>query len=883
MTLSLGTRLGPYEILSPLGAGGMGEVYRARDTRLDRTVAIKVLPAELAQNPERRARFEREARAVSALNHPHICTLHDIGREDGVDYLVLEYLEGETLADRLSKGALPLEQALRLGAQIAEALDKAHRAGIVHRDVKPGNVMLTKSGAKLLDFGLARVEKPIATDGGLSTLPTQAKPLTEEGSLLGTFQYMAPEQLEGKKGDPRTDIFALGSVVYEMVTGRRAFEGKSPASLIGAILKDEPQPIATIQPMAPPALERLVRRCLAKDPDERWQTAADLAAEVKWIAEEGSRTSATAEPSRPRPLARFLPWLLAAAALLAAAWALSVRSAPDTAALPVKQLDVVFPTDIEPVPNFDSGFALSPDGRIVATTGMKTVARSLFVRRLESAEVLEITQSGGVVGAAFSPDSTKIALLGTNAGVTSVSLVDRQRTAVASNTDQYGGLAWGEAGIVFVRNGALWIAPTGGGEPRSLTTLDAARHEVLHAGPLFLPGGRTVLFSSLTTDSGTERIEAVSIDGGPRSVVVERATTPVWSPTGHLLFARDGAVLATAFDEKAVQTHGIATTVLAPGLVGSSNSGALGLRLASDGTLLFMPRDFHQQRLVSVARDGSALILDLPHGTYLNPRLSPDGRRVMVETEFTHLEALNLERGTRAQLTAAAPVTGWCVWNRDGSRVVYRRNPSLFWMSADGSDQEGEVKGAVVNDYPTGPGPDPDSVIVGRIQHETAGDVFLLSLSGAFVPRPLVLSRAYEGGAQLSPDGRWLAYASDESGRFEIHVRRFPELDRQWHVSEGGGTQPRWSPTGREIYYRGGPSLTAVPFDGRGSEPVMGKPQALFRDEYDKGMGVTIANYNVTAEGRFLMLRRDAQGGHLRIILNWTEELKRELAKAGVP
>jgi hypothetical protein len=241
---------------------------------------------------------------------------------------------------------------------------------------------------------------------------------------------------------------------------------------------------------------------------------------------------------------------------------------------------------------------------------------------------------------------------------------------------------------------------------------------------------------------------------------------------------------------------------------------------------------------------------------------------------------VNLKRGTRAPLTTAAPGTGFCVWNRDGSRIVYRRFNSPFWMSADGSGQQGEVKGAVTIDYPSAPGPDPDSVLVTRVQPETAGDVFLLSLSRAFAPRPLLSSRAYEGGAQLSPDGRWLAYASNESGQFEIHVRRFPELDRQWQVSEGGGTQPRWSATGREIYYRGGPTLTAVPFDGRAEEPVMGKPQALFRDEYDLGLGATLANYDVTPEGRFLMLRRDAQGGHLRIILNWTEELKRKLVKA---
>jgi Tol biopolymer transport system component len=541
--------------------------------------------------------------------------------------------------------------------------------------------------------------------------------------------------------------------------------------------------------------------------------------------------------------------------------------------------DVVFPADIEPIPALENGFAISPDGRLVAMAGVKGGSRFQYVRRLENAETLELPVSG-VGGAAFSPDSTRLAFLASNR-VVSFTLADRQQTVVTENADLAGGIAWGEAGIVFARNRALWIAPTGGGAARALTTLDAARREVLHFGQVLLPGARFVLFSSLTNEPGAERIEAVPVAGGPRSVVVERATTPVWSPTGHLLFARDGAVLAVDLDESNARARGAAQPVMAAGLLGTSVSGSLGLRLAANGSLLFLPQDFHAQRVISVARDGSAVALGLPRARYMNPRVSPDGRRVLVSRDGLQLEAWNLERGTLARLTTPAPGTNFPVWSRDGSRVVYRRFNSPSWTSADGSGRQGEVAGALTNDYPTAAGPDSDSVLVNRIQPETVGDVLLLSMSGAFEPRPLIATRAYEGGAQLSPDGRWLVYASAESGQSEIQVRRYPALDRQWPVSEGGGFQPRWSASGREIYYRGGPTLTAVSFDGSRSEPVIGKPTALFRDEYDLGQGITIANYDVTPDGRFLMLRRDVQGGHLRIVLNWTEELKQILAQGG--
>ncbi|MGH9364885.1 MAG: protein kinase domain-containing protein, partial [Thermoanaerobaculia bacterium] len=841
-------------------------------------VAIKVLPEAFAADAERLARFRREAHVLASLNHPHIAAIYGLEESGGVEALVLELVEGETLAEKLAKGPLPVDESLEIARQIAEALEAAHERGIVHRDLKPANVKLTPEGkVKVLDFGLAKALAGDASSPDVSTSPTLTAAATQAGVVIGTAAYMSPEQARGKPVDKRADVWAFGTVLYEMLTGRRAFEGETVSDTLAAVLTRELD-WARLPSKTPPSVQRLLRRCLDRDVRSRLQAIG----EARIALEDPGALEALSPAAAPRKksLDRVLAWTVAAAALLAAAWALLGKGAPGPGAHQVTRLDVAFSPEIEPVPSLESGFGLSPDGRVVAMTGVKNGARHLFVRRLESAETLEIFESG-VTGGAFSPDSASVAFL-SGGRLVSVSLADLQKTVVASNADLSGGLAWGPSGIVFARNGVLWIAPSKGGKERALTALDATRREVLHAGQLVLPGGRTVLFSSLTAEPGTERIEAVSIDGGPRTVVFERATTPLWSPTGHLLFARDGAVLAAPFDEKAVAVRGAATPVIASGLLGTSASGALGLRLSSNGTLLFLPQDFQVKRVVSVARDGSSLALDLPRARYTNPRVSPDGQRVMVESGGSLLETLNLERRTRTRLTAEAPGTSFPTWSKDGSRVVFRRFNSPFWISTDGSGKQGQVPRALTNDIPSGPGPDPDSVLVTRISAETAGDVYLLSISGAFEPRALISTRAYEGGAQLSKDGRWLVYVSNESGQSEIYVRRYPALDRRWQVSEGTGLQPRWSGDGREVYYRNGASLMAVAFDGSGNEPVVGKPTALFKDEYDLGWGITIANYDVTPDGRFLMLRRDAQSGALRIVLNWTEELKQILGKGGV-
>ncbi len=888
--LSAGTRLGPYEILGPLGAGGMGEVYRARDTNLKREVALKVLPETFAQDPDRLARFQREAELLATLNHPNIAAVYGLEKADGVTAIVLELVEGETLEERLeqlsrlnSQGSgIAVDAALAIARQMADALEAAHERGVIHRDLKPANIKITPDGkVKVLDFGLAKAMDTgsgrSGGAGGFANSPTLTTPAgTMAGMILGTAAYMSPEQAKGRAVDKRADIWAFGVVLYEMLTGTRLFASESVAETLGLIFSREPD-LATLPDATPARVRTLIARCLVKDPRQRLRDIGDARLEL----EDARDVPAPAAPVAVRSILRALPWGVAAAAVLLAGWTLWGRTGAASASRDVMQLDIGFPRDVEPSQSWDP--AISPDGRTVAMVGVKDNVRSFFVRQLDRAEASELPGTSSASLAAFSPDSGSMAFIAGGGSVTRVTLADQQRKVVTSGADTNGGLAWSPAGIVFARDGALWIVSADGGAPRALTVLDATRHEVAHDHPIVLPGEHLVLFASQTTEPGAERIEAVSIDGGQRTVVVERATTPVWSPTGHLLFARDGAVMAVAIDSRTATLRGAAIPVLPSRSLEALRTGGLGFTLSSTGTLLSMQAGFMDTRVLSVGRDGAALALDLlPSDRYANPRISPDGRRLLVEVGGNVIEAVDLVRGTRARLTAGALSTNFSTWSADGSRVVFKRFSLPFWAAADGSGKAGPVPGATVNDFPSSPGPDPDSIIVTRIRPETSADVFLMSISGAFVPKPLIVTPAYDGGAQLSPDGRWLLYQSDASGRPEIYVRRYPELDRQWQVSEGGGVQGRWSRNSREIYYRSSAKhIVAVALDAAGAEPVFGKPAALFADDYHFGRGASIANYDVTPDGRFIMIRRGANGGKLRVVVNWTEELKKILAAGG--
>jgi serine/threonine-protein kinase len=880
MALASGTKLGPYEIRSPLGTGGMGEVYRAADSKLGRDVALKVILQEFTQNTQLMARFQREAQVLASFNHTNIAAIYGLEDSGGVRALVMELVEGPTLADRIREGAIPLEEALPIAKQIAEGLEYAHERGIIHRDLKPANIKVTHDGkVKVLDFGLAKALQGDAGPRNLSDSPTLTLEATKAGIILGTAAYMSPEQAKGKAVDRRADIWSFGVVLFEMLTGRQMYVGETATDIMAAVVRAEPD-WSLLPKNLPGRVRELLRRCLAKDDRRRLRDIG----EARLMLEDAMNAApeAAAPAVLAKPQWRALPWAVAAVAIALAGWMLWHRTGSYAASGSAMHLEIAYPPNVEPISGLQGGFAISPDGQSVAMIGVRDGVRRLFIRRLDRPEATEISDSTGVNAAYFSPDSKSVAFALGSGTVTRMSLSDQQRAVLAHGADLSSSVAWVSTDIVYNDGGALWSVPANGGTPRQLTVLDAARHEVLHSDPAVLPAGRVVLFSSLTSDAGTERIEAVSLDGQKRTVVIEHAVTPVWSPTGHLLFGRDGAVWAVPFNEKSATTTGTAVPVIPAGVVCTVRSGSLGFQLSSIGDLVFVPADFDSKRVISVGRDGSELALNLPLDRYGAPRISPDGRRLLVEREGSVIEALDMLRGTHAKIAAPAMGTSFPTWTSDGEGVVFRRFNLPFWAAANGSGKAGPVPEGSINDYPSSPGPDPDSILDVRIRPQTSGDIFLMSISGKFQPKPLLATQAYEGGPELSPDGHWILYQSNESGQPEIYVRRFPAIDRQWQVSEGGGVQARWSSTGREIYYRGGQHMMAVAVDPSKAEPTFGKPAALFADEYDFGQALSIPNYDVTRDGRFIMLRRGSHGSNLRVAIYWTEELKQILAAGGV-
>src|SRR4029077_8262005 len=596
MPIQPGRRLGPYEILSAIGAGGMGEVYKARDTRLDRIVAIKVLPAHLADRAELRERFEREAKTIASLNHPHICTLYDIGHQDEIDYLVMEYLEGETLAQRLVKGLLPLEQVLQYAIEISDALDKAQRKGVTHRDLKPSNIMITKSGTKLLDFGLAKLKQE-ATPANvpLSELPTAIDPLTAEGAILGTLQYMAPEQVEAKVADARTDIFAFGVVVYEMATGKRAFEGKSQASLIAAILEREPPAISSLQPMTPPALDRVVKRCLAKEPEGRWQTASDLCAELKWIAESGSQVgvAAIASVQENRAFGRRELILGSSASLIGAVVASiavwNLKPTPPPKPLLVTRLSITLPPGQQLVGLENGGaVALSPDGTRLAYAARQGGTQQLYLRLMDSLESTSIPSTEGAVNPFFSPDGQWVGFFASGAlKKVSVNGGAALTLGVASNP---GGASWGSQGmIIFAASqfGSLQQVPDAGGTAQPLTRLE--KDDAAHRWPEFLPGGKAVLFAAgrNALSSTIGQVDVQSVGTGERRNIIQGGMNPRYAPSGHLIYAQGGSLMAVPFDLPRLATTGVAVPVV-EGVLQSSVSGAAQYSVSASGSLVYV-------------------------------------------------------------------------------------------------------------------------------------------------------------------------------------------------------------------------------------------------------------------------------------------------------
>ena len=881
MTLSAGSRLGPYEILSPIGAGGMGEVYRARDTRLDRTVAVKVLSADLSASPESRQRFEREARTISQLSHPHICALHDVGREGDVEYLVMEYLEGETLAARLAKGALPLEQTLRFGMQIADALDKAHRQGIVHRDLKPANVMLTKSGVKLLDFGLAKVMSPATQPSGLTSLPTQMN-LTQEGTILGTFQYMAPEQLEGREADARTDIFAFGCVLYEMATGRKAFSGATQASLISSILRDEPPAVSQAKPMSPPALDRIVQDCLAKDPEDRWQSAGDVAKELKWIAE--GTPPGVALPGVDTTVQRRrlrLAWLVAAAGVLfgVASAFFPRRSRPPEE---LTRFTIMPPSG----QSFFGFVVLSPDARrmlfLLRDEGGRT---SMAVRALDSLETRRLPGTEDARGGFWSPDGREIAFF-REGTLKRISAGGGPIQTICESGGAFSG-AWSREGTILFEKefgDPIVAVSAAGGTPRPVTALDPARGELAHFHPAFLPDGRHFVFVAPNLDPEKTSVMLGSLDSKDVRLLFRADSSAVFADPGYLLFARDDAVFAWRFDLRSLKLVGNPVPAFEQVHFGTEDNG---LSASAVGNRVAYLSWFGRRRLVWVDRKGRDLgALGETRG-YTDVRISPDGQQVAVAlrdpSRGRNLDiwVLDASRGTGSRIVAERTDEFDPAWFPDGERLAYASSRSGFYdlyeRPANGGAEKVLLRTKQDKILPT-VSPDGQHLLISVPE---AGNYARILTSLSKPGDSLRLSgdtRSSEEHPEISPDGRWTAFDSDESGQREVYVQPLPTGPKR-QVSIGGGQMPVWNRNGSELFYaaRDGMLRSAALRVAAGRLEV-GEPQVLFPLQLEMSGELPWQHhpYDVSPDGqRFLVIRRapDTEADSAVVVTNWTSSL----------
>jgi Tol biopolymer transport system component len=888
MTIAAGSRLGPYEIVSPVGAGGMGEVYRARDTRLERTVAVKVLPEHLSSSAEVRQRFEREAKTISQLSHPHICALYDVGNQDGVEYLVMEFLAGETLADRLLKGPLPAEQTLRYGIEIADALDKAHRQGIVHRDLKPGNVMLTKSGVKLLDFGLAKAVAPAGPASVLTSFPTMAggANLTQEGTILGTFQYMAPEQLEGKEADVRSDIFALGAVLYEMATGKKAFSGASQASLIAAILEREPPAISTVQPMAPPALDRVVKTCLAKDPENRFQTAHDIKLQLQWIAEGGSQAGVPA-PVAARRRTRERLWMSVAAllaVLTAALGFLLLRGLREPAR--------VLRSSIAPPaggafwldPATPGPPAVSPDGRRIAFSARSADGKTLlYVRSLDAVDAAALPGTDNAQYPFWSPDSRTIGFF-TGGKLKAVEAEGGPPVTVCSTDEDAKGGSWNRDGtIIFARGSASTLSrvPAGGGEPVEITHFDAGRRDDSHRHPRFLPDGKHFLYLARSPNAAVQghAIVVASLNGGSEKVLLHSPADAEYA-SGHLIFLRERTLMARPFDPGRLAFTGDAFP-LAENISVLSMAAATGVFSASQNGVLIYQTSLGPatSKLVWLDRDGK------PQGTlgesadFVEVSLSPDGKRAAATIRDAasgnrDVWIYDLARNLGTRFTFDPSNENSPLWSPDGDWLAYsssrKGHEDIYRKAVAGSSEEELLVESKTDKEPFAWSPDGRFLAYTGIEKDTKYDIFVLPLDGDRKPQVFLQTPFAEYPAAFSPDGRWLVYGSDESGKLQLYVTSFPRPGRKWQVSREEGAYAYWSKDGKEILYHGfSGQIWAVEVAERADSLDIGAPKPLFKISVPpKPNGAEISP--TTDHQRFLVLDHGQKPNTLlNMVVNW--------------
>lgn len=886
MQLTGGTKLGPYEILSAIGAGGMGEVYRSRDTRLGRDVAIKVLPLHLSANPDFKERFDREARAISSLNHARICTLYDVGHQDGVDFLVMEFLEGESLADRLRKGPLLLKDVLKIGAEICEALEAAHRLGIVHRDLKPGNVMLTKAGAKLMDFGLAK-----ATSGGVVAGSASApllsgvrtisgaspSPLTTAGAIVGTIQYMSPEQIEGKEADARSDLFALGATLYEMASGKRPFEGKSQISVASAILEKDPEPISSIQPLAPPAFEHLINTCLAKNPDDRFQTAHDVGLQLKWIAEEPAvRPASLPQQQHSRELTAWaVAGVLALVLMASAIWWLASKPTAQTtffsAPLPFAARDV----------------AVSSNGHTVAIVGYRQSERKnvIWIYEPGSPDATMLANTEGATFPFWSADGRFLAFFA-DAKLKKVEVSGGPVQTLCDAPNGRGG-SWNKGDIiVFTPSGQLGVGlyriPASGGTPSEITFPDRTKGEDSHRWPQFLPDGIHFLYLAMNL-SGQKELSAIyvgSLQSKEKQLVATARANAAYAAPGYLLFYRDQTLFAQRFDATKLAVSGEPAPIL-NGLEYSPRIARTVFAAFGSGLLVAQKSgETALSQLLWFDRKGEQLSAAAKPGLYGDVALAPDGTSIAVDvtdsaSQNTDVWAMGVKGARRLTFDPAIDTMG--LWSPDASRLIFSSNRGLkfdlFWKNADGAQEEKPFLEDASDKYATSWSRDGRYVLYAR-----ATDLYYMTLpeqqNHLFLKAPSSLKTGH-----FSPDGKWVAYASNESGKWEIYVTSFPDAHGKWQVSNGGGEQPNWRGDGKELFYlasddkvMAAPVTTGANFDA-------GTPVALFQANPREQVATSEQlTYDVGKDGQRFLINTQVKQGEtmpMSVIQNWAAKLNR--------
>ena len=912
MALNSGTRLGPYEIVSPLGAGGMGEVYKAKDTRLDRTVAIKVLPSHLSSDPELKQRMEREAKAISALQHANICTLHDIGTQDGTNFLVMEYLEGQTLAERLAKGALPLDQVVKIGAEIAQALEKAHQQGIIHRDLKPANIMLTKAGAKLMDFGLAKPELSVASRAigpltpstptmNLASLTSVASPLTQKGSIVGTFQYMAPEILQGGEADARSDLFSFGCMLYEMITGRRAFEGKSQLSVFSAILEKDPDPITASQPLAPPMLDRVVRACLAKDPADRFQSAHDVAMDLRWVAESTQSDSAPADSAKPSlplsksrtaALAAFLLALVALAAFVGYRWA---KSSKESFSL---HAEIPPPDKFSLDTTGDAGGmpVLSPQGDKIAFVAHAGETKLLWVRSLSSDSAQPLDGTAGAAHPFWSPDGRFIAYFA-GGKLLKIAATGGPVATIADAPNTRGGSWSANDVIVFAPDfiGPLAKVSAQGGTAEPATVIDRGKHTT-HRWPWFMPDGRHFIYLATSHTGGDPKQNGIyfaSVDSTESHLVLPADSAAQYA-SGYLLYRLNTALVAQPFDPDNGILSG-SPTPLVTNLRDDVGVWRSIFAVSQNGLLIYQigSNDSAKSHLVMFDRAGKPLADYDPQETSAanlrtllgvrDVRLSPDNKRVAY-VSGNGIWTLDLERKTKTRITFDELVIQEPSWSPDGKTLIFAAQLTTGGGNVEIRSKAADSSGAEKLVFPENnnyhfPGWSPDGKYVTYLwgEGEKSVSLWIRPANGEGKPVAVVQPPSAQSNLtsyRISPDSHWVAYASDESGQQEIYITSFPEGKGKWRVSANSGAYPAWSGDGKELFFKNlTDDILVCTVTPKGSEVEVGTPQKLFHAA-SPGIGVA---FDVTSDGKRVLVNHSEEEaqGPLQLVTNWPAELKK--------